>query len=359
MGNDCFSKGMDAIGSAGSGVGDSLLSKGKETGNKILSKVDDKLTESVDKIIDDKLANKLESTFDKTVELMIDKTLDKATSIFDENVDKLKGRLVNCELSKKLIKKMEKEGLLDASIWNEDNDEITKGRLKHVGMNESDIEKWINAKEKYISDKKEKKKEEERKRKQQLEKMSSTEKGKLILKEWNIPNHLIMAMDHNGWLDYNNWNLIYIHHLKEMGFKSGHVQIFIEKFKPYKENHDSLENLVQKYIFDKMFPPNEENKKDDENFENENDDDILPEIQDKMNRTFFKRKSKRKGFHPIPQDSQDFSTDIYDNKLPPIHENTQNKHINYNDIKEEEKEEEEKNKQDEQDKQDEIDINPE
>eukprot|EP01084_Bolivina_argentea_P294963 507683_1 len=103
---ECLNKeAVDAVSHLGSGVGDSLLSKGKETGNKILAKVDDKLTESVDKIIDDKLANKLESTFDATVELMINKTLNTATSIFDEGVDQLKGRLINCDVSKKLIKK--------------------------------------------------------------------------------------------------------------------------------------------------------------------------------------------------------------------------------------------------------------
>eukprot|EP01084_Bolivina_argentea_P226393 382438_1 len=93
----CSKETIDTLQNTGSGVGQSLLSKGNEAGQKILAKVEDKLTESVDKILDDKLGGKLDETLDKAVNILIDKSISKATEIFDDG----KKRLLNCTLSKK------------------------------------------------------------------------------------------------------------------------------------------------------------------------------------------------------------------------------------------------------------------
>eukprot|EP01084_Bolivina_argentea_P278377 475540_1 len=247
---------MDAISTAGSGLGDSLLDKGQETGKKILDKVDDKLTKSMDKIIDDKLS-KLENQFDSTVELMIDKTISAATHIFEETTDQLKDRMLSCKISKKLVKQMEKAQLLDTSKWEYIDDE----QLKNIGFKDNDIEKWKDVKKQWKKSKSEEekrnkiRKEQEQKRKEIEEKqMTEPQKAKKKLLQWHIPIHLINAMDQEGWLNIDYWHHIDRKQLASMGFKSGHTEIFMTEYAKYAET-------IQK----QNKKPEDEEHKDDQN----------------------------------------------------------------------------------------------
>eukprot|EP01084_Bolivina_argentea_P076998 139581_1 len=313
MGQVCGKESLETFGKAG----ESLLSKGNEAGHKILEKVEDKLTESVDKIIDDKLGSKFDETLDKAVDILIDKSLSAATEIFDDG----KKRLLNCALSKKAIAKMSEYNLLDPSIWNECNEE----QLKEIGLNKKDIKKWETAKKKYDTEQEAKykaKEDEGIKRlkavnikeddniviflkknkwlnpekwneiteidfitndinkteingwklaKETMQKEKSREFGKTVLKQWNIPHNLIKRVEEEGWIDPAYWRYLDRSQLKSMGFKNGHIQIFYYEFNKMNLNTETkkIKNSKLQQIEEEQY----EHKYDKKESESKSDSD--------------------------------------------------------------------------------------
>eukprot|EP01083_Nonionella_stella_P064369 167673_1 len=203
----------NAVESAGSEIGSSLLKKGKsmsgQAGSRILDRVESTFDDKVDKIISEKLLEKCDTTFNTAIDSFVDSAFSTAMKQFgpkDQGNDaqdlneeakvmkqrkeerivrakKARERLRDYGLSQLLIDRMETEGWLDERNW----EILTKDQLQAMGFCDGHIELFMGG-------------------------INKNKRAKTIasdkLKRWSIPQSLINTMHEDGYLDEAKWEYL-------------------------------------------------------------------------------------------------------------------------------------------------------